>query len=48
VPEASRGDVMRFQDTLHGDVSTWIGQHTPARSQAWRLWYHVEDIGGIR
>jgi len=42
LPEASRHDAIRVQDTLHGDVSTFIGPHAPARSQAWRLWYRVD------
>jgi hypothetical protein len=36
-------EVIRFEDTLRGDASKWIGKSTPARSQAWRLWYRIEE-----
>jgi hypothetical protein len=36
-------EVIRFKDTLRGDASKWIGKRTPARSQAWRLWYRIEE-----
>jgi hypothetical protein len=36
-------EVIRFKDTLRGDASKWIGKSTPARSQAWRLWYRIEE-----
>ena len=36
-------EAMRFEDILHDDPAAWIGEHTPARSQAWRLWYRIED-----
>jgi len=36
-------EVIRFKDTLRGDASKWIGKNTPARSQAWRLWYRIEE-----
>jgi hypothetical protein len=39
-------EALRFQDVLRGDASTWLGQHTPARSQPWRLWYTIEESGG--
>jgi hypothetical protein len=38
-------EVMRFSDTLRGDASNWIGKSVPARSQAWRLWYRIEESG---
>lgn len=37
-------EVIRFQDTLRGDISKWIGKSIPARSQPWRLWYRIEEI----
>jgi hypothetical protein len=36
-------EAMRFEDILHDDPAAWIGEHTPARSQAWRLWYRIGD-----
>jgi hypothetical protein len=36
-------EVIRFEDTLRGDIATWIGKRMPARSQAWRLWYTIEE-----
>lgn len=33
----------RFRDTLRGDGSNWIGKSVPSRSQAWRLWYRIEE-----
>ena len=36
-------EAMRFEDILHDDPAAWIGEHTLARSQAWRLWYRIED-----
>ena len=36
-------EAMRFEDILHDDPAAWIGEHTPARSHAWRLWYRIED-----
>lgn len=38
-------EVIRFKDTLRGDASKWIGKSIPARSQAWRLWYRIEETG---
>ena len=38
-------EVIRFEDTLRENVSNWIGKHTPARSQPWRLWYRIEESG---
>jgi len=43
--EEATPEAVRFNDTLHGDASTWIGRHVPARTQAWRLWYRIEEIG---
>ncbi|MEP7274515.1 MAG: hypothetical protein ABI882_23695, partial [Acidobacteriota bacterium] len=39
-------EVIRFTDTLRGDASKWIGKRIPERSQAWRLWYKLEEGGG--
>jgi hypothetical protein len=36
-------EAMRFEHTLVDDPVAWIGEHTPARSQAWRLWYQIEE-----
>jgi hypothetical protein len=36
-------EVIRFTDTRSGDISQWIGKSIPARSQAWRLWYRIEE-----
>jgi hypothetical protein len=33
---------LRFNDTLTGTPSTWIGSHISSRSQEWRLWYRIE------
>jgi hypothetical protein len=33
--------VVRFTDTRSGNASEWIGPRVPARSQTWRLWYHI-------
>jgi hypothetical protein len=41
--EEANAEVIRFKDTLRGDASTWIGKSVPARSQAWRLWYRIEE-----
>jgi hypothetical protein len=43
--EGADPEVIRFTDTLRGDASSWIGKHVPARSQAWRLWYRIEESG---
>ena len=42
--EAADSEAIRFSDTLRGKASTWIGKIAPARSQAWRLWYSIEDV----
>jgi hypothetical protein len=39
-------EALRFQDVLHGDASQWHGRRSPARSQAWRLWYSIEEFAG--
>jgi hypothetical protein len=43
---AERGRVaaerVRFSETLAGEPSSWVGNHAPSRSQAWRLWYRIE------
>ncbi|MGH7467192.1 MAG: hypothetical protein ACRENP_04325 [Longimicrobiales bacterium] len=36
-------EFVRFVATHEGDPSTWLGSHTPAREQSWRLWYRVEE-----
>jgi hypothetical protein len=36
-------EALRFVDTLQGEASSWIGKSVPARSQAWRLWYRLEE-----
>jgi hypothetical protein len=36
-------ELLRFGDTLSGDASGWIGRRAPTRSQAWRLWYTIEE-----
>jgi hypothetical protein len=36
-------EAFRFVDTVRGDASGWIGKSVPARSQAWRLWYRIEE-----
>jgi hypothetical protein len=41
--EEAEHEAIRFSDTLRGDASNWIGAITPARSQAWRLWYSIRD-----
>jgi hypothetical protein len=33
---------LRFEETLDGKPSTWIGRHIPSVTQAWRLWYRIE------
>jgi hypothetical protein len=33
---------VRFLDTLTGSPSTWVGAHSPSRTQTWRLWYRIE------
>jgi hypothetical protein len=38
-----RPEIFRFIDTLRGDASSWIGKSIPSRSQAWRLWYRIEE-----
>jgi hypothetical protein len=35
---------LRFSDTIDGDPSQWVGLHSPARSQPWRLWYRIEKM----
>ncbi len=35
-------ELIRFEDTLYDEPSTWIGSHLPGRSQPWRLWYSVK------
>jgi hypothetical protein len=37
-------EALRFEDTLSGDPAGWVGEHAPARSQPWRLWYTIDDI----
>ncbi|MGH8193871.1 MAG: hypothetical protein ACREQ8_05625 [Woeseiaceae bacterium] len=37
-------EAMRFEDALRDDPAGWIGEHAPARSQAWRLWYRIEGV----
>jgi hypothetical protein len=37
-------EAMRFDDALRDDPAGWIGEHTPARSQTWRLWYRIEEL----
>jgi len=39
---ASADDQVRFSETVDEAPSAWIGAHTPARDQSWRLWYRVE------
>jgi hypothetical protein len=41
--EEAGAEAIRFSDTLRGDASRWIGKIAPARSQAWRLWYSIEE-----
>ena len=36
-------EVFRFRETLRSDPSSWIGKRVPARAQAWRLWYRIEE-----
>ncbi len=36
-------DSLRFAATLTGPPARWIGAHTPAPTQKWRLWYRVES-----
>jgi hypothetical protein len=36
-------EAIRFSETLRGDSSNWVGNHVPARSQIWRLWYRIEE-----
>jgi len=33
---------LRFEETLDGKPSTWIGRHIPNSTQPWRLWYRIE------
>jgi hypothetical protein len=35
-------DRVRFNATLGGDPSTWVGLHEPSAAHKWRLWYRVE------
>lgn len=42
--EAADSEALRFSQTLRGNASKWIGKTAPARSQAWRLWYSIEDV----
>ena len=37
-------EAVRFEDTLAGDPAGWAGEHAPARSQPWPLWYTIEDM----
>jgi hypothetical protein len=37
------GERVRFTDTMEGNLSRWVGMHTPSPGQAWRLWYRVES-----
>lgn len=41
-------DAIRFEDVLRDDSADWIGEHTPARTQAWRLWYRIEEVENPR
>jgi hypothetical protein len=41
--EEADPELIRFTETLRGDASKWIGKNLPARSQAWRLWYRIEE-----
>jgi hypothetical protein len=34
---------LRFNASLDSDPSSWSGSHAPDRTQAWRLWYRVEN-----
>jgi hypothetical protein len=43
--ENANPEAIRFKDTLHGDASSWQGRRIPARLQAWRLWYRIEEAG---
>jgi hypothetical protein len=40
--ERVAAEQVRFNDTIEGDPSSWVGPHVPSRSQAWRLWYRIE------
>lgn len=35
-------EAIRFEDVLRDEPAGWTGEHAPARSQAWRLWYRIE------
>jgi hypothetical protein len=35
-------ELVRFEDAIDGDPSGWVGNHTPKRTQPWRLWYRIE------
>lgn len=42
--EEADSEAIRFNDTLRGNASKWIGKIAPARLQAWRLWYSIKDV----
>jgi hypothetical protein len=42
--ESTGREAIRFRETLRGEASSWIGKRAPAPSQAWRLWYRIEDV----
>ena len=44
-PEQVDAERVRFNETISDDPSSWVGRHTPSRSQPWRLWYRIEKIG---
>jgi hypothetical protein len=35
-------EAIRFEDVLRDELAGRKGEHAPARSQAWRLWYRIE------
>jgi len=42
--DAADREAIRFRETLRGEASGWIGKREPAPSQAWRLWYRIENL----
>ncbi len=39
--EDAQKEFLRFEEILEGNPFTWIGNHQPALSQSWRLWYQI-------
>jgi hypothetical protein len=44
--EGVAAERLRFNETVAGDPSSWVGPHAPSQSHPWRLWYRIEKTDG--